>query len=163
MKCTTLMVGISRSELVLHGTILNVVARFTPDESLIFTEYTISPIRIFKQQWSLSTAPAPGQSAPIIVRHLEGTIMEGEQRFSTSADLYPPAEHFQRGEQAVLFLVHNDETGAYNLTYGPFGAFPVVKGHAIPMTKKVAQRRGDVARPLAAFLEELDQRTRLDK
>jgi hypothetical protein len=145
----------SKADLVIHGIIADVKTHFTPDERDVVTDYTVSPMRVVKQDWTASTAKVPGQTRPLIVRCLGGTVVEGGARYTTYTNLYSPSEMFKAGEHAVLFLSWDERAKVYRLSHGPYAAFRVTREQVSAMTKQAANLRGDRPRTLETFLAEL--------
>lgn len=146
-----------RSELVVHGKIDAVASRLAYDDMIVVTDYTITPLRFLKGDPYANKPAVPGPTKPLVVRCAGGTVVEGDTRFTTHVEAFPPSEAFVPGEQVILFLVYNAEIGVYQLTDGPYAAFRIGGGQVVPMTKKAAETRGDEPRPLATFLAELEQ------
>lgn len=145
------------SDLVVYGHIGKIETRLVSGDSLVATEYTVTPVHILKGQPHGVNALAPGPTEPIVVQNVGGTLIEGDTRFRTYVESFPEREAFTMGEQVVMFLVYNADIGRYQLTDGPYAAFRLTKDGVMPMTKKAAEKRGDTPRPLAAFLAELQQ------
>jgi hypothetical protein len=148
----------SKADLVIHGIIADVRTHFTEDERDVVTDYTVSSMRVVKQDRAASTAKVRGQTRPLIVRCIGGTVVEGSARYTTYTNLYSPSDMFKVGEQTVLFLSWDERMKVYRLSHGPYAAFRVAAGRVMPMTKEVAQQRGDQPRPLEGFLGELARR-----
>jgi hypothetical protein len=70
----------------------------------------------------------------------------------------PHAERLRWGAEVVLFLTaHESEPGVYRVTGTPWGAFRVLDGKVVAMTREVARTRGDRPETLAAFLDRVQR------
>jgi hypothetical protein len=140
------------ADLVVHGSIGGKLAHLNEDESLVVTDYTVVPTRIFKTDKRNTARSTPGAAVPITVRRSGGTVVDGEYRYVTMSDGYSEREDFTVGEETVLFLSYSESERIYRFTAGPFGAFRVTNGKVVPMIASVAKERGDQPVSLGAFL-----------
>ncbi len=147
---------LSQADLVVHGRIIASRTRLLADESHVVTEYEVAPIRVVKQAKPMSVA-RPGETSRVLVWCVGGTLIENGYRLSTSVNAYPESETYKVGEEVVLFLQYRADTGAYDLSGGPFGAFRIQGGRVQPMTREVTVRRGDKPLDLAIFLDQLQR------
>jgi hypothetical protein len=148
-----------RSDLVIHGRVLDVKTRLNSAESDVITEYTVAPIQAFKDRRSTSVA-TPGTVPKIVVERYGGRLVtEDGLRLSTSVNVFPESECFTVGEEVLLFLTYHSDTRVYSFAGGEFGAYRVRDGMVSPMTRRVAARAQ--AQPIQAsvFFKEL-QKTR---
>ena len=114
----------SEATLIVQGTINSVMTRLSPDERLVFTDYTLTPRRIFKDVTGTATMKAPGPGVPMMFAEPGGTVrVDGlEITLDTKPRPEPP---LQLGEDVVVFLVRAPEWGAFRLHFGPYGLFRV--------------------------------------
>jgi len=145
----------SQSELVVHGRIVDVKTRLSPDETQVTTEYTIAPIQAFKDKRPASV-PTPGAVSKIVLRRTGGTLLTSDGlRLWTSVNIFPEAECFRLGEEVVAFLAYNSDAHAYYFASGGFAAYRVRDGIVTPMTSEVVSRRGDQPVEASVFFREL--------
>lgn len=144
----------ARSDLVVHGRIVEQTTRLAPDESYVITYDVLAPMHVIKQTRPTLLA-RPGDVAKIVVRRSGGTVIENGLQMSTSVNIYPESESFKLGEEVIMLLEFGQSTGVYRYAGGPFGAFRVQDGLVRPMTLSVAERRGDAALEVGAFLNQL--------
>jgi hypothetical protein len=71
---------------------------------------------------------------------------------------FSQTDDFAVDEPVVLFLNFSEADGVYFLMAGPFGAFRVRAAEVVAVSKAAAERRGDVAAALDAFLGDLQRR-----
>jgi hypothetical protein len=151
----TLPYLVSNSELVIHAQILSATTQLTRDETLVYTEYLLSPIQTKKNLVS-PVASRPGQLTPLVARRSGGVLIEGKYRMVTHANWFPESEALKPGEEAVLFLSRYPNEPFYYFVGGPYGIFRVKNGRVEAMTKAVARQRQDSPQALAAFLRDVE-------
>ena len=131
---------LSKSDLVIHGRVVNVTVQLNSDQSNVVTQYTIVPIQAFKQRRASSVA-IPGTVSDIVIQQLGGSLVTADGlRLSTSVNVFPESESFKVGEEVIAFLTDRPEIGVYRFTDGEFGAYRIRDGMVTPMTKAVATR-----------------------
>jgi hypothetical protein len=136
--------------IILRGMVRAVKTALSNDQRFILTEYEILPTHFYKG--SLVTATRPGQSPPLVVTHLGGTLEIDGLHLATVVDVYPAEERLRPGEDVILFLTPNEaEPGCFRLTGGPFGAFRVKDGTVTGLTSEVRTRRADRPEKLTDF------------
>jgi len=151
----TLPYLVGNSELVIHAQILSATTQLTRDETLVYTEYLLSPIQTKKNLVGL-VASRPGQLTPLVARRSGGVLIEGKYRMVTHANWFPESEALKPGEEAVLFLSRYPNEPFYYFVGGPYGVFRVKNGRVEAMSKAVARQRQDSPRALAAFLKDVE-------
>jgi hypothetical protein len=151
----TLPYLVEHSDLVIHGRVLAVTTGLFPDESAVYTDCQLTPIRLIKNR-VLPIASQPGQLTPLVARRPGGVLIEGQLRMVTTVNSFPESEALKVGDEAVLFLTRHPEGQFYYFTGGPFGAFRVRQGRIEALTKDAALQRGDSPRSLKAFLGEVE-------
>jgi hypothetical protein len=155
---TTVPQLLTAADYIVHAKVLstNTVLRF--EERLVATEYTIVPLGVFKQKAPLNSSSTPGHlPMTSVVRRVGGTMVEGESRYSTTNSSMPEAEAPKVGDEVIWFLQYNEQEKVFMFVGGPFGAFQVRDGQVHPLTRAVANRRGDRPVELAKFLRDLHQ------
>jgi hypothetical protein len=66
---------VSESDLIVRGRISHQVPRLSDDESMVFTDYFISPSRFVKRPAGLELSQETGASPPLILQAVGGTLM----------------------------------------------------------------------------------------
>jgi len=145
------------SEVVLRGVAVAVTPKLEADESMVVTDYTVAPLQFLKLPKSESSK---GEPQRIVVRQPGGTLIENGLRMTTNIDIFPEDEFFALGDDVIMFLIYDAKGGVYNFAGGPFGAFQVQLGNATAMTKRTAERRGDVPVEVTTFLYGLSRLVR---
>ena len=130
----------SKSDLVIHGRVVDVTRRLTADQVDVVTDYTVVPIQSFKERRAAAVA-RPGAVANVVVRQYGGSMVTADGlRLSTSVNVFPESESFKVGEEIIVFLTDRPEVGLYRFTDGEFGAYRIRDGMVTPMTQAVAAR-----------------------
>jgi len=122
-----------------------------PADSGIFTDVTATLVDApYKMK---PTVAAIAAGAPIRVLQEGGEAQVGAKRLRIVADF----ERLGKGKEYVLFLTWNKPINAYQVNYGPDGAFEIAKGQRLRAIGKstAAQQQGGVE--VAAFLATLQQ------
>jgi hypothetical protein len=148
---------VKTAEVIVHGRVRSVRPHLTADESDVVTDVTIDPTRLLKQTTPVVSRAQPGATAPLIVRHVGGTVVEQGMKISLTVDVYPSIEEFTAGDEVVCFLVYDASQGVFQLVDGPSGAFRVRQGNVYALTKDAGLRLRHEPTPVAAFLSSIDQ------
>src|SRR5262249_14433341 len=93
----------------------------------------------------------PGPTKPLIVRRLGGTVIVDGLQLTTDANLYPETESLREGEDVLLFLNRNANTGNCGFTGGPYGAYRIADGTVTAMTKSTAKKGGEDRKSFEGF------------
>ena len=156
---------LSQSDLVLHGRIVSAAASLKADESFVVTKYEIAPFRVVKQNEPMMNGPRPGETTPIVLRVLGGSVVvDSRYRLTTVVPDFPESETPRIGEEMIFFMRYSiDERGVldkkvYNLTNGPFSVFRVLDGRVRSLRRAMAGYLGDKPVLVAAFLNDLQQK-----
>lgn len=146
------------ADLVIRAKVIGAKGVLIDKDSLVATEYTLEPHRIFKQNPSLNTSRVPGVvPSKLLIRRVGGTLIEGEHEYRTNNSSFPEADAPKVGDEVVWFLTYLPDAGVFNFTDGAFAAFRISGDQVVPLTQEVVSRRGDVPVPLAVFLRDLDR------
>jgi len=145
---------VARAAIIVHGRIIEVRPHLNANETMVVTDFTISPHRFLKQDPSFVTADRPGPMPPLIVRRGGGTVVEGATRISAIADPFSD-EDTPLGAEVVMFLGYDKNEKAFYFTNGPFGMFRVRDGQMFAINHETAARRGDTPMSLGAFLADV--------
>lgn len=144
------------AELVVHARVAQQRSVLNKDETAVLTEYTLQPLRVPLARSAVSSAQ-PGEQQ-IIVRRPGGTLVVEGLTLKTDTNVYPETEAaLKTGEEAVFFLVRDQEGGFYHPVAGPFAIFRVSAGKAKALTAFVAKRRADSPVPLTDFLATVEK------
>jgi len=145
------------ADLVLHGRLATERGRLSLDEQYVYTEYEVEPLRVLKGQ---NASRHPGRILADRVRMvlLGGSAEHQGLSFMMTINIVPHAERLRWGAEVVLFLTaHENEPGVYRVIGGAAGAFRVVHGQVVAMTREVAKARGDRPEALAQFLDRVQR------
>jgi hypothetical protein len=115
-------------------------------DASIFTDLAATVVEPYKTK---TTPVAAG--APIRILQEGGEAQVGAKRLRIVADF----ERLSKGKEYVLFLTWSKPSNAYQVNYGPDGAFEVARGQKLRAIGKssAAQEQGGVE--IAAFQEKL--------
>src|SRR3954452_1276259 len=102
---------VKTADVIVHGRVRTVRPHLTADESDVVTDVTIDPTRLLKQTTPVVSRAQPGATAPLIVRHVGGTVVEQGMKISLTVDVYPSIEEFTAGDEVVCFLVYDASQG----------------------------------------------------
>lgn len=153
-----------RAQLIAHGRVTSVRSHLTPDESFVVTDVTVEPIRLLKEDISVLTRRQPGGTKALIVRHLGGTVTEGELTMTTSVNLFPLDERLVSGDEVICFLRYNEAERVFELIEGPFAAFRVREGRVHALNREAQRASGGQERSsLSRFLADVDVNVRAPK
>jgi hypothetical protein len=132
----------------------------------VVTDYEITPIHVVKQNAPMNTA-RPGESTPIVLRLLGGTVVvDGRYRLTTNVPDFPESETPKLGEEMIFFMRYSiDERGVvdknvYYLLGGPFSVFRIVNGNVQPLRGAMAKHLGNRSVAVEGFLSDLQQKVR---
>jgi hypothetical protein len=145
------------ADLILHGTLAAERGRLSLDERLVYTEYDVIPYSVLKGP---STSRLPGRVVSDRLRVVlpGGSIEHEGLTITMTVNTLPHAERLRWGAEVVLFLTaHESEPGVYRVTGTEWGAFRVLDGKVVAMTREVARDRGDRPETLAAFLDRVQR------
>src|SRR5262249_12930271 len=98
------------SNLIVAGRVGHVTTRFSEDGNDVPTEFTIIPSKVYKGSAG-DVVKTPGPTKPLIVRRLGGTVIVDGLQLTTDANQYPETESLREGEDVLLFLNRNANTG----------------------------------------------------
>ncbi len=141
------------ADIILHGTLAAERGRLSLDERSVYTEYDVIPFRVLKGP---ATSSRPGRVVSERLRVvLPGGSIEHEGLIITmDINIVPHAKRLRWGAEVVLFLTaYESEPGVYRVTGTAWGAYRVLDGKVVAMTREVARVRGDRPETLAAFLD----------
>jgi len=138
------------SDLIVRGRVGHVTTRLSDDGDYVLTEFTIIPSKVYKGSAG-DVVKTPGPTKPLIVRRLGGTVIVDGLQLTTDANLYPETESLREGEDVLLFLNRNANTGNCGFTGGPNGAYRIADGQVTAMTESTAVQRGEEPQSFEAF------------
>jgi hypothetical protein len=148
---------VREADIILHGTLIAERGRLSLDERSVYTEYDVVPFRILK-------APAASRRTGYIASDRLRVVLPGGSidhqglNITMTINTVPHAERLRWGAEVVLFLTaHESELDVYRVTGAAWGAFRVLDGQVVAMTREVAGSRGDKAEWLDAFLERVQR------
>jgi hypothetical protein len=148
---------VREADIILHGTLSAERGRLSLDEQSVYTEYDVVPLRILK-------APAASSRTGYIASDRFRVVLPGGSIdhqgliITMTINIIPHAERLRWGAEVVLFLTaHESELDVYRVTGAAWGAFRVLDGQVVAMTREVARSRGDKAERLDAFLERVQR------
>jgi len=155
---TTIAQLVQLSDFIVHARVLSSKTLLVHDESLVATDYTISPLAVIKQAPSLATMSRPGSPATnAVIRRIGGTVIEGGYRYSTLNGSIPEDEAPRVGDEVIWFLRYQPTEKVFGFTAGPFAAFRVNGGEVRALTTAVATRRGDGTIDISTFIRAIRQ------
>src|SRR5262249_43749804 len=93
---------LAQSDLVIHGRIIEVTPRLSPDESYVVTDYVIAPLKVVKNSKPMSTA-RPGESTRIVVNRPGGRLIDNDYRLSTNVIGDSESDALKVGEEVIVF------------------------------------------------------------
>jgi hypothetical protein len=146
----TLAQMLQSSDLVARVKITEAKQNFVgPGDSGIFSEVTATVVEPYKVK---PTIPAVAAGAPVRILQEGGEAQVGNKRLRIVADF----ERLGRGKEYVLFLSWSKPINAFQVNYGPDGAFEIAKQKLRAIGKSTpAQEQTGV--DVAAFQEKLQQ------
>jgi hypothetical protein len=144
----------AKADLVVHAKVVKQHTTLNRDQTLVMTEYVLTPLRIPIAR-EAETASRPG-GIKIIVRRPGGELVVDGLTLSTDVDAYSADAAIKTGEEAIFFLNRKEDGPVYEPVGGPFGIFRVTRGHVHALTDSVVRRRKDKPVMLSAFLAEVD-------
>ena len=111
---------VHRSDMIVQGTLKNPRVYLSADQTALYTDYDLLPIRVIADRGTNSGSRVPGPPRPIVVRQWGGeTTIEGVKVKIYDENLAPlPID-----TQLLLFLVYDRDAGEYDLFDGIVGAF----------------------------------------
>ena len=118
-----------------------------PADSGIFSELTATIVEQYRAKTPVAAA------APIRILQEGGEATVGGKRLRIVADF----ERLGKGKEYVLFLTWNKPINAYQVNYGPDGAFEIAKGQRLRAFGKSTAAQQQAGVDLAAFLGTLQQ------
>jgi hypothetical protein len=139
------------SDVVARVRIADAKANFVgPADSGIFSEITATVVEPYKLK---PTATPVAAGAAIRILQEGGEAQVGAKRLRIVAEF----ERLSKGKEYVLFLTWNKPINAYQVNYGPDGAFEIAKGQKLRAIGKstAAQEQGGVE--IAAFQQKVQQ------
>jgi hypothetical protein len=145
---------VSEADAIVEGGIAAAVSRLSSDESRVFTDLTVIPLRILKSD--ARTAAAWTSSRPIIVQMPGGTLVDdGLQLTSIN-------EHFRdgllsEGVEIIAFVKYYEHLNSYVFHGAEFGVFRIESGQVKTLTARAAERRGDRQFELADFTAAIER------
>lgn len=117
-----------------------VTPKLARDESMVVTEYRITPRSIYRAPAAFQKVQAP----PAIVQRPGGTVDVQGLELTTVADLFPEDEALHAGDHVFVFLVENErEPGIFRFCRGAFGVFEIDDGDVKGLTRHVREARED--------------------
>jgi hypothetical protein len=148
---------VQEADIILHGELAAERGRLSLDERSVYTEYDVVPLRILKAP-AISSRTGYIASDRIRVVLPGGSIDHEGVTITMTINTVPHAERLRWGAEVVLFLTaHESELDVYRVTGAAWGAFRVLDGQVVAMTREVARIRADKAERLAAFLERVQR------
>jgi len=145
----------AQADLVVHGRVTSVNTRLNADQTIVITEYKVTPFKAFKERRT-EGVPRPGMVEDIVVQRSGGNLVTPDGlHLSTTVNIFPDSEAFRVGEEVLLFLTYDADSRSYRFTSGEFGAYRLRNGMAMLMTANAAQRRNDPPLTSAALFAEL--------
>jgi hypothetical protein len=115
------------SDLIVRGRVARRIARLSDDESMVFTEYAITPVRVLKRPGELASSDVPGEPPTITLWLPGGILVVDGLRLQTQSMIHDPNRDFAVGDEYVLFLVRAVPSGA-TTNQVPRGAFEPASG-----------------------------------
>jgi hypothetical protein len=117
-----------------------------PADSGIFSEVTATVVEPYKAK---TTPVAAG--APIKILQEGGEATVGGKRLRIVAEF----ERLGKGKEYVLFLTWNKPINAYQVNYGPDGAFEIARGQKLRAIGTSTTAQDQAGADIAAFQEKL--------
>jgi hypothetical protein len=122
---------VAKADLILHGRVVPTKTYLSDDQMHLYTDYSVTPIKVILQRTGLSVA-VPGASTEIILKQFGGTIMINGVQVSDGDDDMPL---LQNGAEVLLVLVYNKGEGKYQLPEEVAGAFSVNGSQIAPLLR----------------------------
>jgi hypothetical protein len=138
------------SNLIVRGRVGHVTTRLSDDGDYVLSEFTIIPSKVYKGSAG-DVVKTPGPTKPLIVRRIGGTVIVDGLQITMNANQYPETESLREGEDVLLFLNRNANTGNCGFTGGPRGAYRIADGKVTAMTKYTAEERGEEPQSFETF------------
>ena len=85
---------LAQADAVMSGRIVAITPHLTADESSVVTDYAVVPAQIIKRDSNLDSALHPGPTRPLVVRRKGGSVVDGDQRYSTLVNAFPASAEF---------------------------------------------------------------------
>jgi len=155
---TTLDELVANAPVIVHGRISASRPHLSVTETMVLTDYTVTPHRFLKLDRSLVTATSPARTPPLVVRCPGGTVVEGTTRFSAFVDAFP-GEGLPLGAEVVLFLGYDPNDKVFYFFNGPFGIYRVRDGEMHAVHSQTASRRSDTPATSKALNREISRST----
>jgi hypothetical protein len=148
---STLSQMLQSSDLVARVRITEAKQNFVgPADSGIFSELTATVVEPYKAK---PTGAAVAAGTPIRILQEGGEAQVGNKRLRIVADF----ERLGKGKEYVLFLTWNKPVNAYQVNYGPDGAFEIARGQKLRAIGKSTPAQEQTGIDVAAFQEKLQQ------
>jgi hypothetical protein len=122
-----------------------------PADSGIFTDVTAAIVDAPYKMKPTATAVVAGTLIHILQEGGEAQV--GAKRLRIVADF----ERLGKGKEYLLFLTWNKPINAYQVNYGPDGAFEIAKGQKLRAIGKSTAAQQQSGLEIAAFLDTLQQ------
>jgi hypothetical protein len=147
----TLAQMLQSSDLVARVRITDAKQNFVgPADSGIFSELTATVVEPYKAK---PTVTPVATGAPIRILQEGGEAQVGNKRLRIVADF----ERLGKGKEYVLFLTWSKPVNAYQVNYGPDGAFEIARGNKLRAVGKSTPAQEQTGVDVAAFQEKLQQ------
>jgi hypothetical protein len=135
---------VANSQIIVRGYVRSISSRLSADERWVLTQYEVTPTRFFKG--STPQLSRPGQTQPVLVTHIGGTLEIDGLHLSSTVDIYPAADFLRPGDDVILFLSPAPlAAGCFSFEGGPFGAFRVTGGMVAAMSSELRRNHQDEA------------------
>jgi hypothetical protein len=142
---------VAKAAVIVHGRIRDIRPHLNATETMVVTDYAVTPHRFLKYDRSIAVSDTPGRMPELIVRRGGGTIVEGTTRISVFVDAYSE-DDTPLGSDVVMFLGYDKDEKVFYFVDGPFGIFRVRDGHMEAVNAQIGKRRGDTPASVDAFL-----------
>lgn len=126
-----------KTDLIVQGTVDQFSTHLSTDQTELYTDYVIAPLRIVRRR-EVKSSGGISLPAPIVLTRWGGQMLiDGVSVTVEDANL--PAFHV--GEQLWLMLVYNRPDGKYQLPGAVSGAFAVEGGKIRPLVQHPVYER----------------------
>ena len=151
-----------RADVIVHGHVVETRSHLIDNETTVVTDVTVLARRTLKESTPIAWRPQPGATAPLVVRYVGGTVVEGGLRMTTNVSAFPSNEALKPGDDVVLFLLYEPNERVFELVDGPFAAFRVTQGRVSYLTNAAGSEMGDRdPAPIATFLADVYRLARI--
>jgi len=160
------------ADLIVVGRLESMTTRLSDDESMVYRDFTVTPLNVLKQPPDLSQAKRPGPMQTLTVRQVGGTLVVEGLTLITSTNFEDRETPMAVGAEYVLFLSRatpspsttmGTGTNVFQLTSPHWGIYPIRNGKVGNFSRWIAQRTDRTTDDPAAFVAQIREFARATK